>query len=100
MKIRSKGRSDNFTKYVIAKCDLECSIIYDTAVSIYQEESCQKQLHLPTCQSLRISFFFQSQLLLSSSIDSYANMHTHQDMRKAYYFCLRLSLAYSSNVPI
>ena len=35
VKIRSKGRSDNFTKYVIAKCDFEWSLIYDPALSIY-----------------------------------------------------------------
>ena len=58
VKFRSKGRSHNFTKCEIAECDFWWSLIYDPALSIYWEESCQKKLHLLTCRSLRIHFFF------------------------------------------
>ena len=39
VKIRSKGRSHNFTKCEIAKCDLECSLIYDPALLLGGELS-------------------------------------------------------------
>ena len=35
VKFRSKGRSDHFTKYVIAECDLWWSLIYGPALSIF-----------------------------------------------------------------
>ena len=35
VKYRSKGRSHNFSKYVIAECDLRWSLIYDPALSIF-----------------------------------------------------------------
>ena len=35
MKFRSKGRSHNFMKYVTDEYDLECSLIYDPALSIF-----------------------------------------------------------------
>ena len=33
-------------------------------------------------------------------VGKYANTHTHQDMRIAYFFSIRLSLAYFSNMLI
>ena len=54
---------------MIAKCDLEWSLIYDTALSIYEEDCYQKKIDLLTCQSLRTHFFFQFQLLLHNSED-------------------------------
>ena len=58
VKFRWERRSPNFTKCEITKCDLKWNLIYDPALSIYWEESCQKKLHLLTCRSLRIHFFF------------------------------------------
>ena len=51
VKIRSKRRSYNFTKYVIANRDhLPCTLVYDTAPPIFLEESSQLISYLLTCQ--------------------------------------------------
>ena len=37
---------------------------------------------------------------LQFCVGKYANTHTHQDMRNAYFFCIRLSFEYYSNMLI